>query len=103
MARRRRKRPAWAGPPEGLDAGGAEGLFYPSRRGAEERAMGRNIGGWDQMLRIGIGTALVTMWIFGPLGWWAMIGFLPLVTGFTGVCPIYPLLGISTWRAPTQP
>ena len=60
--------------------------------------MGRNIGGVDQTLRIGIGTAMVMMWIFGPLGWWGILGFFPLVTGFTGVCPIYPLFGISTCR-----
>lgn len=65
--------------------------------------MGRNVGALDQMLRIGIGTALVMMWIFGPLGWWGILGFLPLVTGFTRVCPIYPLLGISTCRATSPP
>lgn len=69
---------------------------------------GRNVGAIDQTLRLAIGTALVMMWIFGPLGWWGLLGFLPLVTGLTRVCPIYPLFGISTCRAPaaevgTQP
>jgi hypothetical protein len=58
--------------------------------------MGRNVGSLDRTLRIGIGTAMVVMWIFGPLGWWGLFGFLPLVTGITGVCPIYPLLGQNT-------
>jgi hypothetical protein len=58
----------------------------------------RNVGTLDRVIRIGLGTALVVMWIFGPLGWWAMIGFLPLVTGITGVCPIYPLFGVNTAR-----
>ena len=62
--------------------------------------MGRNIGSLDQTLRIGLGTALVVMWIFGPLGWWGILGFYPLVTGCTGVCPIYPLLGVSTFKPP---
>ncbi|MGG5821854.1 YgaP family membrane protein [Falsiroseomonas sp. HW251] len=65
--------------------------------------MGRNIGSLDQTIRIGIGTAMVMMWIFGPLGWWGILGFLPLITGITGACPIYPLFGISTWRSPTPP
>jgi hypothetical protein len=65
--------------------------------------MRRNIGGLDQMLRVGIGTALVMMWIFGPIGWWGMLGLLPLASGLAGICPMYPLLGISTARAPTEP
>ncbi|WP_137176665.1 DUF2892 domain-containing protein [Roseomonas sp. AR75] len=62
--------------------------------------MGRNVGTLDRTLRIGVGTAGVIMWIFGPLGWWGILGFLPLVTGITGVCPVYPLLGINTAGAP---
>ena len=61
---------------------------------------GRNVGGLDQMVRLAIGTALVMMWIFGPLGWWGVLGFLPLVTGLTRVCPVYPLFGLSTCPAP---
>jgi hypothetical protein len=62
--------------------------------------MGRNIGALDQTLRLAVGTALVMMWIFGPIGWWGILGFLPLVTGLTRVDPVYPLLGISTARPP---
>jgi hypothetical protein len=65
--------------------------------------MGRNIGVLDQALRLGVGTALVTMWIFGPIGWWGILGFLPLVTGLTRVCPIYPLFGLSTCRPAAPP
>jgi hypothetical protein len=61
---------------------------------------GRNVGGLDQSVRIAMGTMLVTMWIFGPLGWWGALGLLPLVTGLTRVCPIYPLLGLNTCPAP---
>ncbi|HEV7263849.1 MAG TPA: DUF2892 domain-containing protein [Falsiroseomonas sp.] len=63
--------------------------------------MGRNIGALDQTLRLGIGTALVMMLIFGPIGLWGILGFLPLITGLTRVCPIYPLFGLSTCKAPT--
>lgn len=64
---------------------------------------GRNIGGLDQTIRLAVGTALVTMWIFGPIGLWGILGFIPLVTGLTRVCPIYPLFGISTCPAPPAP
>jgi hypothetical protein len=64
---------------------------------------GRNVGALDQTIRLFLGTALVMMWIFGPLGWWGILGFLPLVTGLTRVCPIYPLFGISTCPAPPPP
>jgi hypothetical protein len=64
---------------------------------------GRNVGGLDQLMRLGIGTSMVTMWIFGPLGWWGILGCLPLVTGITRVCPIYPLFGINTCKAPPPP
>lgn len=60
---------------------------------------GRNVGALDRQIRIFVGIALVLMWIFGPLGVWGLLGFYPLVTGLTGVCPLYPLLGISTARA----
>jgi hypothetical protein len=61
---------------------------------------GRNVGGLDQTVRLAVGTALVMMWIFGPLGWWGVLGFLPLVTGLTRVCPVYPLFGLNTCPAP---
>lgn len=61
---------------------------------------GRNVGGLDQTVRLAVGTALVMMWIFGPLGWWGALGFLPLVTGLTRVCPVYPLFGLNTCPAP---
>jgi len=57
------------------------------------------MGTLDRQLRLFLGTVLVMTWIFGPLGWWGVVGFLPLVTGLTGVCPIYPLFGINTSRA----
>ena len=63
---------------------------------------GRNVGGLDQTVRLAIGTALVMMWIFGPLGWWGALGLLPLVTGLTRVCPVYPLFGLNTCPAPSH-
>lgn len=58
--------------------------------------MKANVGGIDKVLRIGGGVALVA-WaalLGGPA--WAWIGVVPLATGLTGFCPVYPLLGMST-------
>jgi hypothetical protein len=57
--------------------------------------MKTNVGGIDKILRIGAGVALVAWAILGgPV--WAWIGVVPLATGLTGFCPVYPLLGMNT-------
>ena len=57
--------------------------------------MKTNVGGIDKVLRIGAGVALVA-WaaLGGPV--WAWIGVVPLATGLTGFCPVYPLLGMNS-------
>jgi hypothetical protein len=60
--------------------------------------MGRNIGGLDRLLRLGIGVPLVMMAVFGPLGFWAFLGLYPLVTGVMGVDPVYAFAGMDTSR-----
>ena len=57
--------------------------------------MKKNVGGIDKILRIGAGVALVA-WaaLGGPV--WAWIGVVPLATGLTGFCPVYPLLGMNS-------
>jgi hypothetical protein len=61
----------------------------------QEATMKKNVGGIDKILRIGAGVALVA-WaaLGGPV--WAWIGVVPLATGLTGFCPVYPLLGMSS-------
>lgn len=60
-----------------------------------DEEMKTNVGGIDRLLRIVVGVAL-TAWAFlgGPV--WAWIGVLPLVTALVGVCPVYPIVGMST-------
>ena len=58
--------------------------------------MTRNIGNTDKVLRIVVGLVLLALVFVGPktpLGWF---GIVPLLTGLTGFCPLYTLLGIST-------
>lgn len=56
-----------------------------------------NVGKIDKVTRVIAGI------IIGAVGfyfksWWGLVGILPLVTGFTGVCPLYNLLGINTCK-----
>ena len=58
--------------------------------------MTKNAGGFDRIVRIVIGIALLA-WVAlfdGPV--WAWIGILPLATGALGFCALYSLLGINT-------
>ncbi|WP_374265793.1 DUF2892 domain-containing protein [Zoogloea sp.] len=57
--------------------------------------MKTNVGGIDKILRIGAGVALVAWAALGGPAW-AWIGVVPLATGLTGFCPLYPLLGMNT-------
>ncbi|MBP7628536.1 DUF2892 domain-containing protein [Zoogloea sp.] len=57
--------------------------------------MKKNVGGIDKILRIGAGVALVAWAALGGPAW-AWIGVVPLATGLTGFCPVYPLLGMNS-------
>ncbi len=57
-----------------------------------------NEGGVDRTVRIVIGLVLLSLTVIGPRTWWGLIGLLPLATGLSGFCLLYPLLGIDTRR-----
>lgn len=56
----------------------------------------KNTGKTDQVIRIVVGLILISLIFIGPKTLWGLIGLLPLVTGLSGFCPAYKLLGIST-------
>ncbi|GAA0606648.1 hypothetical protein GCM10009416_49710 [Craurococcus roseus] len=58
--------------------------------------MTRNVGNTDKWLRIAAGVVLLALGLFGPLGWWGLVGLVPLITGLAGTCPVYGLLGVDT-------
>ncbi len=64
--------------------------------------MRKNVGGIDKGLRIAAGLALLALGAFGPLGWWGLIGLVPLATGLMGSCPAYSLLGMNTCAVTRQ-
>lgn len=61
--------------------------------------MTRNVGSIDRGLRIVAGLLLLGLGTFGPLGWWGLIGLVPLTTGLMSSCPAYSLLGVNTCPA----
>ena len=60
--------------------------------------MGLNIGSVDRVVRIAIGIALLLMSVLveEALGWFGLVGFIPLLTGMFGNCPLYTALRIDT-------
>lgn len=58
--------------------------------------MDSNVGGIDRVLRIVAGLVILALGLVGPLGWWGLIGLVPLATGVMRFCPAYTLLGIRT-------
>lgn len=63
--------------------------------------MKTNVGGVDRGLRIVLGLVLLSLFFVldGDARWFSAVGFVPLLTGLIGWCPIYPLLGFSTCPA----
>lgn len=65
----------------------------------------RNLATWDRILRIFLGATLLglgSLDLLPDLGRIALVlfGWVPLVTGLLGWCPIYSLLRFSTLRRP---
>lgn len=60
--------------------------------------MQNNVGHTDKMLRIGAAVILLGLGATGVIGWWGLIGLVPLATGLLNWCPAYTLLGINTCK-----
>ena len=62
--------------------------------------MQANVGSADRAVRIAAGLVIVALYFVleGANRWWALVGLVPLATGFAGWCPAYRLLGIRTCR-----
>lgn len=57
----------------------------------------------ERAARILIGLALVGLAWSGTIGVWGYIGVVPVLTGATGNCPLYSLLGVSTCATAQRP
>lgn len=63
-----------------------------------------NEASWDRLIRIVLGIVLLALgWggvVDGTLGLiFKIVGFLPLVTGLAGFCPLYALIKFRTNKA----
>ena len=61
-----------------------------------------NEGTADRALRVVLGIAIVSLAFVGPRTPWAYLGFVPLLTGAIGFCPLYTVLGVSTCPAKSR-
>jgi hypothetical protein len=61
--------------------------------------MNLNVAPWDRVLRVVVGVALLMLAIMGPQTAWGLLGVVPLITGATGVCPLYRAFGVTSFRA----
>lgn len=50
----------------------------------------------ERVIRVLVGLAILSLVFLGPKTGWGWIGLLPLLTGVTGLCPLYTIFGIST-------
>lgn len=62
----------------------------------------RNESTFDRAARVVLGLALITLYFVGPKTIWGLVGFVPLLTGMLGSCPLYTLFGVSTCSAPRK-
>lgn len=60
--------------------------------------MQMNVGIFDRTARIVVGLVLLSLplWLDSPWRWLGLIGIAPLITGLSGRCPGYRLLGLNT-------
>jgi hypothetical protein len=50
----------------------------------------------DRALRVVLGIAILSLAFVGPRTPWGYLGFVPLLTGVFGFCPLYTVFGFST-------
>ena len=57
--------------------------------------MKKNMRKTDRVLRMILSIVIAGVGYYYK-SWWGLLAFVPLVTAFTGFCPLYSLLGINT-------
>jgi hypothetical protein len=62
--------------------------------------MTRNIGSFERLARLVLGTMILGLYGALPPPWryLTLVGLLPFGTALTGFCPIYARLGWNRWR-----
>jgi Protein of unknown function (DUF2892) len=60
--------------------------------------MKKNIHPIERVLRVIIGLVLISFAFVGPANLWFLLGIVPVLTGLSGWCPPYQILGINTCK-----
>jgi hypothetical protein len=60
--------------------------------------MKKNIHPIERVVRVVAGLGLISMAFVGPQSLWFLLGIVPVLTGLSGWCPPYQILGISTCK-----
>lgn len=63
--------------------------------------MTRNESNTDRIIRVVLALVIFAVGL-ATQSWLGLIGFVPLLTGLIGWCPLYSLFGISTCRVKSQ-
>jgi hypothetical protein len=58
--------------------------------------MKANEGKVDRIIRVIAGLGLLSLVFVGPQTMWGLVGLVPLLTGVTGFCPLYKVVGLNT-------
>jgi hypothetical protein len=61
--------------------------------------MKNNIHPAERVLRVGVGVFLMSLAYWGPTNYWYLLGIIPVMTGLSGYCPLYAMMGVSTCKA----
>ncbi|MCB0722792.1 MAG: DUF2892 domain-containing protein [Ignavibacteriae bacterium] len=62
--------------------------------------MKQNVGKADKYIRIILGLAIIIAGFTIPqVGWFGLIGIIPIFTAVVNWCPLYTLFGIKTCKA----
>ncbi len=56
----------------------------------------KNEGTIDRVIRVVVGVGGISLVFVGPKSLLGLFGFIPLVTGLAGNCPLYSVFGVNT-------
>jgi Protein of unknown function (DUF2892) len=63
----------------------------------------KNTHNLDRIVRVALGLGLLSLAFVGPRTPWGYAGLILVLTGLSGTCPIYRILGISTCPVTPSP
>lgn len=66
--------------------------------------MKKNVGSTDKVIRLILAIGLFSLFFIldGNARYWALVGFVPLITGLVNFCPIWAIFGVNTCPLKTE-